>query len=152
MFATSVLDPLEAQGRGFSHGHKKVMSVPRTAEAKLRQMFEQDDGALRETSQCTRDELLRCAAAIMYDSATLPAEQLGEKALPDIFIGQTTVSKSSRWQGGDRRNPADAAGGNGSRAAGACGARANGGGSGSENMQDCLQRRAAHRMPAVGVA
>ena len=40
-------DPLEAQGRGFSHGHKKTMGVPRTAEAKLRQMFEQDDGALR---------------------------------------------------------------------------------------------------------
>ena len=65
-FATSVLDPLEAQGRGFSHGHKKTMGVPRTAEAKLRQMFEQDDGALRESLQCARDELLRCAATIMY--------------------------------------------------------------------------------------
>ena len=53
-FATSVLDPLEAQGRGFSHGHKKTMGVPRTAEAKLRQMFEQDDGALRESVQCAR--------------------------------------------------------------------------------------------------
>ena len=61
-----MLGPLEAQGRGFSHGHKKTMGVPRTAEAKLRQMFEQDDGALRENLQCARDELLRCAATIMY--------------------------------------------------------------------------------------
>ena len=38
-FATSVLSPLEAQGRGFSHGHTKTLGVPRTAEAKLRQMF-----------------------------------------------------------------------------------------------------------------
>ena len=45
-FATSVLSRLEAQGRGFSHGHMKTMGVPRTAEAKLRQMSEQDGGAL----------------------------------------------------------------------------------------------------------
>ena len=34
-FATTLLSPLEAQGRGFSHGHKKVMGVPRTDEGKL---------------------------------------------------------------------------------------------------------------------
>ena len=88
-FATSVLDPLEAQGRGFAHGHKKTMGVPRTAGAKLRQMFEQDDGALRESVQCARDELLRCAATIMYDSATLAAEQLGKQVLPEPFIQKT---------------------------------------------------------------
>ena len=46
-FATALLSPLEAQGRGFSHGHTKVMGVPRTAEGKLRHMFEQEDEALR---------------------------------------------------------------------------------------------------------
>ena len=35
-FATSMLDALEAQGRGCSHGHMKGMGVPRTIEAKLR--------------------------------------------------------------------------------------------------------------------
>ena len=53
-FATSMLEPLEAQGRGFSHGHKKVKGVPRITEAKMQQMFEQDDGALRETLQHAR--------------------------------------------------------------------------------------------------
>ena len=60
-FATSVLSSLGAQGRGFSHGHKKTMGVPRTAEAKLRQMFEQDDGALRNILQCSRRAFtMRC--------------------------------------------------------------------------------------------
>ena len=27
-FATPLLDPFEAQGRGFTHGHKKVMCAP----------------------------------------------------------------------------------------------------------------------------
>ena len=98
-FATAVLDPLEAQGRGFSHGHKKTMGVPRTAEAKLRQMFEQDDGALRESLQRARDELLRCAATIMYDSATLPADQFGEKVLPEPFSKRQQVQ--SRLDGGE---------------------------------------------------
>ena len=93
-----MLDPLEAQGRGFSHGHKKIMGVPHTTEAKLRQMFAQDDGALRESLQCALDELLRCAATIMYDSATLPAEQLGEEVLPEPFSKKTTGPESSRWR------------------------------------------------------
>ena len=48
-FATCQLGPLEAQGRGFTHGHKKVMGAPRTAEAKLRHVFAQEDDALRDT-------------------------------------------------------------------------------------------------------
>ena len=72
-------------GRGFPHGHTNVMGAPRTAAAKLRQMFQQEDGALRDTLQCAHDELLRCAATIMYDSATLPAKQLGEEVLPEPF-------------------------------------------------------------------
>ena len=98
-FATSVLSPLEAQGRGFSHGHKKVMGVPRTAEAKLRHMFTQEDDTLRDTLRCARDEMLRCAATIMYDSATLPAEQLGEEVLPEPFSKKQQVQ--SRLDGGE---------------------------------------------------
>ena len=70
------------------------MGVPRIAEAKLRQMVEQKDGALRDTLQCARDELLRCAATILYDSATLPAEQLGKEVLPEPF----STSKKQQFQ------------------------------------------------------
>ena len=48
-FATAVLCPLESQARGFEHGHKKVLGVPRASEAKLQEMFKQDDDTLRET-------------------------------------------------------------------------------------------------------
>ena len=77
-FATSMLSPLEAQGRGFSHGRTKVMGVPHTAEGKLRHMLDQEDETLREMLQREREELLRCADTIMYDSAALPGDQLGE--------------------------------------------------------------------------
>ena len=35
-FVRSLLKPLEAQGRGFSHGHEKVHSVPAPRAARLR--------------------------------------------------------------------------------------------------------------------
>ena len=68
-FATALLSPLEGQGRGFLHGHTKVMGVPHTAKGKLRDMFEQEDQTLREILQCAQEELLRCTATIMYDSS-----------------------------------------------------------------------------------
>ena len=37
-FATSLLAPLEAQGRGFSHDHKKVMGVPNSRAAAVKAM------------------------------------------------------------------------------------------------------------------
>ena len=38
-FPRSALKPLEAQGRGFTHGHEKIISVPRTRAARLKQLF-----------------------------------------------------------------------------------------------------------------
>ena len=151
-FATALFSPLEAQGRGFSHGHTKVMGVPHTAEAKLRHMFEQEDETLREILQRAREELLRCAATIMYDSAALPGEQLGEEVLPEPFSKQQRVQKPPQWWGGDWRPLANAAGGHAIGAAGPCGAGANTGGGGAESLPELLQRSAAHWVPAVGVA
>ena len=75
------------------------MGVPHTAEGKLRHMFEQEDETLREILQCAREELLRCAATIMYDSAALPGEQLGEEVLPEPFSRKQRVQ--SRLDGGE---------------------------------------------------
>ena len=38
-FPRSALKPLEAQGRGFTHGHEKIISVPQTRAARLKQLF-----------------------------------------------------------------------------------------------------------------
>ena len=35
----SALKPLDAQGRGFTHGHEKIISVPQTRAARLKQLF-----------------------------------------------------------------------------------------------------------------
>ena len=85
-FASGMLEPLEAQGRGFGHGHKKVVGVPRASEEKLRRMFaEENEGELKSMLNRAREKLLECVATVMYDSAVLPAEQLGEKVLPEPF-------------------------------------------------------------------
>ena len=75
------------------------MGVPRASEAKLRQMFKQEDSALRETLQSARDELLQCAATIMHDSAILPDKQLGEEVLPEPFYKKQQLQ--SRLDGGE---------------------------------------------------
>ena len=75
------------------------MCVPHTAEAKLRHMFEQEDETLREVLQRAREELLRCASTIMYDSAALPGEQLGEEVPPELFSRKQRVQ--SRLDGGE---------------------------------------------------
>ena len=38
-FPRSALKPLEGQGRGFAHGHEKIISVPRTSAARLKRLF-----------------------------------------------------------------------------------------------------------------
>ena len=35
-FATAMLEPLESQGRGFTHGHKKVLGAPRSGAGSLK--------------------------------------------------------------------------------------------------------------------
>ena len=39
--------PLEAQGRGFAHGHEKIISVPRTRAARLKGLFQKAGAAER---------------------------------------------------------------------------------------------------------
>ena len=77
------------------------MGVPHTAKGKLQDMFEQDDQTLREILQCAREELLRCAATIRYDSVALPGEQLGEEMLPEPFLKEAASAKPPQWRGGD---------------------------------------------------
>ena len=55
-FPESALNAFEAQGRGFIHGHEKIISTPRTKAARLKQLFMQ--AAATEHGE---DELSRCS-------------------------------------------------------------------------------------------
>ena len=98
----SALKPLEAQGRGFTHGHEKVISVPRTRAARLKQLFaanatERGEDELTQWCRQTRDAVLRAACTLQYDSAVLTGTQLGVTLRPEPFTPQQ--QKRSRFDG-----------------------------------------------------
>ena len=101
-FVRSALKPLEAQGRGFSHGHEKVISVPRTRAARLKQLFtatatEHGSDELGQWCERARDAVLRAASTLQYDSAVLPGTQLGVALRPEPFT--SIQQKRSRYDG-----------------------------------------------------
>ena len=98
-FPRSALKPLESQGRGFTHGHEKVISVPQTKAARLEELFaasatEQGEYELTKWCEQAREALLQAAESLQYDSATLSGKQLGVELLPEPFtIRQQQQSK-----------------------------------------------------------
>merc|ERR1712232_1058621 len=72
-FPRSALKPLEAQGRGFTHGHEKIISVPRTRAARLKQLFtktaatEHCEDELSKWCQQAREAVLQAACTLQYD-------------------------------------------------------------------------------------
>ena len=91
----SGLKPLEAQGRGFAHGHGKCTSVPRTRAARLKAEFaraaaatEHADHELANFCRAARLALLRAAGTLQYDSAALPGQQVGVQLRPEPFSAQ----------------------------------------------------------------
>ena len=97
-FMTSAIGPLEAQGRGFEHAHKKVTGVPASRIAALQSIFQQSDEVLQSFMQRMRDAVLQAASTLQYESATLPAEQLGVTVPPEPF--STEQQSRSRLDGG----------------------------------------------------
>jgi hypothetical protein len=97
-FALSALEPLESQGRGFSHGHKKIIGVPSMSAAFLKRVLAGTDIEAQAVMRDFREKLLNAAATIQYDSATLPAEQLGQLVLPETFTRKQ--QHQSRLDGG----------------------------------------------------
>ena len=75
-FMTSLFEPLEAQGRGFAHGHKKVNGVPTARVATLKKAFANSDEQLLSFMERMRDDVLVAASTLQYNSATLLARQL----------------------------------------------------------------------------
>ena len=97
-FATSMIEPLEAQGRGFAHGHKKVTGLPAMQVNKLKQMFSNKEDDLQQFLTNMRNEVLRAAVSIQYDSATLPARQFGLNVAKEPFSEKQQMQ--SRMDGG----------------------------------------------------
>ena len=97
-FTTSLLEPLEAQGRGFSHGHKKVTGVPNCKAARIKDLLQKTDEDLSLFLDHMRTAVLEAASTIQYDAATLPAKQLSVETLPEVFTERQQLQ--SRMDGG----------------------------------------------------
>jgi hypothetical protein len=98
-FMTYMIEPLEAQGRGFTHGHKKVTGVPNSRAATLKTLFANSDDALKAFMEKMRAEVLRAAETLQYDSAVVPAKQLGVPVRPEPFSRKQQAQ--SRLDGGE---------------------------------------------------
>jgi hypothetical protein len=101
-FVRALLKALEAQGRGFAHGHEKVISVPRTRAARLEELFaasatEHGENELTRFCDEARKAILEAAETLQYDSAVLPGTQLGVHLRPEPFTEQQ--QKRSRFDG-----------------------------------------------------
>ena len=86
-FLTALFKAIEAQGRGFAHAHGKHNGIP--------DGMEQQSDILNNHSNCERDlveaseaynrKLIETASSLQYESATLPARQLGQDVPPEPF-------------------------------------------------------------------
>ena len=101
-FAEALLIPLEAQGRGFAHGHAKVLGVPSTSAHRLKQIFHKDAGMLQSVLEEMRRQIVDAVCTIQYDCATLPAEQLGVSVIPEPV--SKAQQRASRLDGGMEEN------------------------------------------------
>ena len=97
-FMTCLLEPLEAQGRGFVHGHKKVTGVPRLSAANIKRIFTQGDAQVSSFMTQMRAAVLQAASTLQYESAVLPAKQMDVTVLPTTFSKHQ--QRVSRLDGG----------------------------------------------------
>ena len=103
-FCQGMLAPLEDQGRGFFHAHRKIYSVPAGNEDSIRALFQhidtKKDGApdASDTFEKSRSSLLTAAQSLQCESAVLLAKQLGHEVQAEAF--SHTQQQQSRLDGG----------------------------------------------------
>ena len=104
-FPRSALKPLEAQGRGFTHGHEKIISVPQTRAARLKKVFttaastESSENELNAWCRRAREAVLQAASTLQYDSAIKSGTQLGVTLPPEPFTARQ--QNLSKFDGGE---------------------------------------------------
>ena len=96
--AEDLQQPLEAQGRGFAHGHSKGHSRVGAGMRWVRRTLRQHGGNLVEAVKRLRTRLLSTAATVQYESAREPGLQLGVSVMPEPFTA--VQQKQSRMDGG----------------------------------------------------
>ena len=90
--------PLEAQGRGFSHGHAKGHSRVGAGIRWVRGTLRGQEGELLGAVKRLRRRLLGAAATVQYESAREPGVQLGVSVAPEPFTA--LQQRQSRMDGG----------------------------------------------------
>jgi len=114
-FLRALIKALEAQGRGFAHGHEKLHGEPRTKAIDIIQLFLGCHGtgapehrpAAKHIAEKTltawmdahRKACLRDAATKQYDSAVESAKQFGCTELQEVFTAEE--KKRCRLDGGE---------------------------------------------------
>ena len=116
-FVKALLKVIEAQARGFAHGHRKVHSSPDGLESLEKclenivreiQALEQSDSAsqpeeevvermVEQETASYNNRLMASASTRQYESARLPARQLGHDVLPEPFSAKQR--RQSRYDG-----------------------------------------------------
>jgi len=96
---TDVQAPLEAQGRGFVHGHAKGHSIITPGMKWLRSVRHD----LAEAVRSLRQSLLSTAATVQYEAANEPARQMGVGIIaPEPFTERQ--QRQSRMDGAEDRD------------------------------------------------
>ncbi len=103
-FVTEAQRPNESQGRGYTHGHEKEtsliepMGVDRLCELLGPSLSDREaDKRIDEWCCRAREQGLEACATLQYDSAALPAEQLGVDVGPEPF--SVAQQKESKYDG-----------------------------------------------------
>ena len=91
--------PLEAQGRGFTHGHGKGHSVIGATLPWLRNAI---TSGLTSAVRSFREALCSMASTVQYDAAREPARQLGVDLRPEPFTAKQ--QRQSRMDGGEEED------------------------------------------------
>ena len=91
--------PLEAQGRGFTHGHGKGHSV---IGATIKWLRNAATSGLTTAVHALREALLGTAATVQYDAAREPARQLGVELRPEPLTARQ--QRQSRMDGGEEED------------------------------------------------
>ena len=83
--AEDLQQPLEAQGRGFAHGHSKGHNRVGAGMRWVRVTLREQGGQLLAAVKLLRKRLLGAAATVQYESAREPRLQLGVSVAPEPF-------------------------------------------------------------------
>ena len=99
----SALKPLEAQGRGFTHGHEKIISVPRTRAAQLKQLFaatatEHGEDELSRWCQQTRFCGPRALCNMILQCSLEPSSESHCDQNPSQFNNRSAAGSMAKWR------------------------------------------------------